>query len=179
MFLPDFVFEAFTNIKLKEKGLEKPIVKRTEIILKEYNNQFLNGFFTPLVVFSFLAFVVLVFTYLDYKKGKRNKALDAIIFGLTGIVGIVVLLLWFATDHSTTIQNFNILWAFAPNLVFAFVIAKNQKISNYYMITLLGLLDIMVLLWIFKIQVFHIAMIPILIALYIRYIYLWIYFKKH
>ena len=178
MFLPDFVFEAFTNIKIKENGLEKPIVKRTEIILKEYNNQFLNGFFTPLVVFSFLAFIVLVFTYLDYKKGKRNKVLDAAIFGLTGIVGIVVLLLWFATDHSTTIQNFNILWAFAPNLVIAFVIAKNQKISNYYMITLLGLLDIMVLLWIFKIQVFHIAMIPILIALYIRYIYLWIYFKK-
>jgi hypothetical protein len=104
--------------------------------------------------------------------------LDAVIFSLTGIVGIVILLLWFATDHSTTVQNFNILWAFAPNLFFAFVIAKNQKISNYYMITLLGLLDIMVLLWIFKVQMFHFAMIPVLIALYARYIYLWMYFKK-
>jgi len=178
MFLPDFVFDAFTKIKIKENGIEKPIVKKTETILQEYENQFFKSVFTPINVFGVLALVVIILTYFDYKKGKRNKALDAIIFSLTGIVGVVVLLLWFATDHSTTVRNFNILWAFAPNLIFAFRIAKNQKMSTYYMITLLALLDIMVLLWIFKIQMFHFAMIPILIALYVRYIYLWIYFKK-
>lgn len=178
MFLPDFVFKAFTKIKIKENNQEKPIVKKTEDILMEFENNFPNKPFTPMVVFSFLAILVVIFTFIDYKKGKRNKVLDSAIFGITGIVGIVVLLLWFATDHSTTVQNFNVLWAFAPNLIFAFLINRNRRVSNYYIITLLVLLDIMVLLWIFRIQVFHIAMIPILIALYIRYIYLWVYFKK-
>ncbi len=178
MFLPDFVFEAFTTIKIKKNGVEKPIVKRTEIILKEFDNHFIKSIFTPVNVFGVLALIVIVLTYSDYKKGKRNKILDAIIFSLTGIVGIVVLLLWFATDHSTTVRNFNMLWAFAPNLIFAFAVAKNRKLSKYYIVTLLALLDILVLLWIFKIQMFHFALIPILIALYIRYIYLWIYFKK-
>ncbi len=178
MFLPDFVFEAFTTIKIKKNGVEKPIVKRTEIILKEFDNHFIKSIFTPVNVFGVLALIVIVLTYSDYKKGKRNKILDAIIFSLTGIVGIVVLLLWFATDHSTTVRNFNMLWAFAPNLIFAFAVAKNRKLSKYYIVTLLALIDILVLLWIFKIQMFHFALIPILIALYIRYIYLWIYFKK-
>jgi len=43
---------------------------------------------------------------------------------------------------------------------------------------LLVLLDILVLLWIFKVQIFSIALLPILIALYVRYIYLWMYFGK-
>jgi len=178
MFLPDYVFKAFTKIKIKENNLEKPIVKKTEDILMEFDYNFPNKPFTPLIIFSFLAVLVILFTFIDYKKGKRNTILDPIIFGFTGIAGIIVLLLWFATDHSTTVDNFNVFWAFAPNLIFAFLINRNRRMSKYYMITLLALLDIMVLLWLFKVQVFHIAMIPILIALYTRYIYLWLYFKK-
>ena len=39
------------------------------------------------------------------------------------------------------------------------------------------LLDIMVLLWLFKVQVFHYSLIPLMLGLYARYIYLWWYFK--
>jgi len=179
MFLPDYVFEAFNKIKVKEGESEKEIVKRTENILLNDATKIKKRFFTPLSVFSFLSLIIIIFTFIDYKKETRNKALDFSLFFISGLVGIVILLLWFATDHAATANNFNILWAFAPNLVFAFLVNKNQKINYYYIITLLALLDIMVLLWLFKIQVFHIAMVPILIAFYIRYIYLWIYFKNN
>jgi len=179
MFLPDFVFEAFTKIKIIENNHQKPIVKRTEQILLNDNKSIQNTLFTPLIVFSILSFLVIILTIIDYKKQRRNKILDYSIFTITGVIGILVLLLWFATDHTATANNFNVFWAFAPNLVFAFIIKKKHRINYYYIITLLALLDVMVLLWIFKIQVFHIAMIPVLIALYVRYIYLWIYFKKN
>ena len=71
-------------------------------------------------------------------------------------------------------------WAFAPNIILSFILLQS-KFRNWlknYMITLLILLDIGLLFWIFKIQIYSIAVVPIFIALYIRYIYLWIYFKR-
>lgn len=181
LFLPDYVFTAFTKIKIKENDLEKSIVKRTDDILLEFDDtKTKNNFFTPLVVFSILAFIVIFFTYLDYKRNKRNKVLDFTIFLITGLLGGVVVLLWFATDHSTTVNNYNIFWAFAPNAIVAFLLlkSKNRKWIKNYMLALLILLDIGILLWLFKVQIYSIAVVPIFIALYIRYIYLWIYFGK-
>ncbi len=179
MFLPDYVFSAFEKISINENGKAKPIVKRTEEILLDQDEQIQNNsIFKPFLIFSFLALIVILLTIKDYKNNKRNKVLDTVIFGITGITGIIVLLLWFATDHSATANNFNILWAFAPNLIFAFIINKDRLISYYYIFTLLALLDILVLLWIFQFQVFAIGLIPILIGLYTRYIYLWIFFKN-
>ena len=181
LFLPDYVFDAFDKTTIVENGNERPIVKKTEDILLESDDTlFKTSPFTPLVVFSLLAVLVAIITYFDYKKGKRNKILDFIIFTVTGLGGIVLLLLWFATDHTLTVNNFNVLWAFAPNLVFAFLLLKKKKnkLPTYYMVFLLVLLDLLVGLWIFKIQIFSIAMVPILGLLYVRYAYLWFYFRK-
>jgi len=177
MFLPDYVLKAIDKVKIKENGNEKLIVKKNEDILLDFNESTPTTLFSPLLVFSILALIVIWLTYRDLKNRSRNKILDSIIFIATGITGIIILLLWFATDHSATADNFNILWAFAPNLLFAFLITKNQKITYYYVITLLVLLDVLVTLWIFKAQIFSIALIPILVILYIRFIYLWFYFK--
>ncbi len=177
MFLPDYVFESFTKVEIKKDGSFKPIVKRTEEILLSYGEAHKQSMLTPMFLFSIFSLLILWITYRDFKRKSRTKLLDALIFSITGIVGIVLLLLWFATDHSATANNFNVLWAFAPNLVFAFLMNKNSKMSTYYVFTLLMLLDVMVLLWIFKVQVFHYALIPLLVGLYARYIYLWFLFR--
>ncbi len=180
LFLPDFVFEAFTKVQIKKDGIEKPIVKRTEEILLDNNVVTEKISFTPFVFFSLIAIVIMVLTYIDYKKWQRNKYVDFVLFLTTGLAGILIFLLWFATDHSATANNFNILWAFFPNGIIAFILWKNNaKIwLRNYMLILLILLDILVLFWIFKVQIFSIALIPILVGLYVRYIYLWIYFGK-
>ena len=178
MFLPDYVFAAFTTIKIKEADQLKPIVRRTEEILLSYDDKVVSNGVMPIVVFSIVALIIMIFTYMDARKKSRNKLLDLVIFTVTGVVGILLLLLWFATDHSATANNFNVLWAFAPNLIFLFVMNKNTRMSVFYMFTLLMLLDIMVLLWIFKVQVFHYSLIPLIAGLYVRYIYLWFYFRS-
>jgi len=177
MFLPDYVLEAFKSIQVKDDSGSKPIVKRTEEILLSYKEKENQTGFTPFILFSICALLILWITYRDSKKKRRTKLIDTLIFGVTGLIGIVLLLLWFATDHSATANNFNILWAFAPNLLFAFVMGKNAKLNAAYLFTLLILLDIMLMMWIFKIQVFHYSLIPLLIGLYGRYIYLWFYFR--
>jgi hypothetical protein len=178
MFLPDYVFEAFTMIKLNDGDQVKPIVKRTEEILLSFDAEFPKSGFTPIMLLSILSLIIIVFTYMDYKKKSRNRILDAAIFATTGMIGIMLLLLWFATDHSATVNNFNVLWAFAPNLIFLFLMNKNARMSYFYVFTLLMLLDIMVLMWIFKVQVFHYSLIALVVGLYVRYIYLWFYFRS-
>lgn len=180
MFLPDFVFEAFTKIKINKNGVEKSIVKRTEDILLDQDVVVQKAFFTPFVFFSLVAFLIILLTYFDYKKRQRNRYLDFALFLVTGLTGILIFLLWFATDHSATANNFNILWAFFPNLFVAIILlqSKTKLWLRNYMILLLVLLDILVLFWIFKVQIFSIALVPILIGLYSRYIYLWMYFGK-
>lgn len=180
LFLPEFVLKAFTTIKIIEDGKEKPIIKRIENILPEKESNYSNGFVSPMLVFSILALLVMYFTFIDYRKQRRNKILDFIIFAITGLLGLLLLFLWFGTDHSATVNNTNIFWAFAPNIILAFLLIKenHKRWFVHYMFGLLILLDIGLLLWLFKVQIYSIAVVPIFIALYARYIYLWYYFRK-
>ena len=110
----------------------------------------------------------------------RSRWLDLTLFLFTGIVGLVVLLLWFATDHSATQKNFNILWAVFLNLPIAFFLIKKQTQPwlRKYVIFLIALLLITIILWILKIQIFSIVVVPIILSLLIRYFYLIKLLKK-
>ncbi len=170
LFLPDYIFKSF------EKGTvnAKPLVSITRTLFESKHMEESNSFFTPFVAFSIMAILVICITYRDLKKQRRSKWLDVLLFIFTGILGLLVLLLWFATDHSATQKTYNILWAFLPNLPLAFLFLKTQLppwLKNY-LILVLVLLLITILLWILKIQIFSITVIPILILLGVRYFYL-------
>ena len=173
-FLPDYIFESFEQATIQKEGTIEPLVKKEFLILKEKPLSKTFEILTPFNVLLLISLLLIYSTYLNYKHKKRTKWLDFLIFSLTGIIGIVVLLLWFATTHTATYQNYNFLWAFAPNLIIAFYLLKTKlpKWVYYYSIILLTLLFIMIVCWIFKIQVFNIAMLPLIIAFGIRYGYL-------
>jgi hypothetical protein len=66
------------------------------------------------------------------------------------------------------------LWAFEPNLVVAFFMFKKvlpKWLANYNKL-LLVLLALQAILWILKIQVFNIAILPIITMLFVRYSFL-------
>ncbi|MDZ7612943.1 MAG: hypothetical protein U5K51_03915 [Flavobacteriaceae bacterium] len=100
----------------------------------------------PFWLFTILAIAVVLISIRDFKQRRRNKLLDYLLFSFTGLAGLVILLLWFATDHSATANNFNILWAFAPNLVFVFLIHNNRAYYAHYILFLLALLDLLAVL---------------------------------
>ena len=175
-FLPDYIFQAFENATIETIDGDKPLVKLEQTILRSspLKTNYLEILTWPFSVLFFLSFLIVFVTYKNYKQGKRSKILDFILFLSTGIIGVVVLLLWFATSHTATYKNLNFLWAFAPNLVIAFFMFKSKLprwITNYTKV-LTGLIGIMVLVWLSKIQVYNIALIPLIIALVIRYLFL-------
>ncbi|MGV8947413.1 MAG: DUF4105 domain-containing protein [Lutibacter sp.] len=173
-FLPDYIYLGFNNATINFENGNKPLVKVDSQVLNEEKQPIPFSLLQPFIVFLVISLFFIFVTYQNYKSGKRTKLLDFSLYFITGLLGTVVLLLWFATSHTATYKNFNFLWAFAPNLVVAFFMFRSilpKWLANYNKL-LLVLLVLQTILWLFKIQVFNIAIIPIMAMLFIRYSFL-------
>ncbi len=180
MFLPDYIHSFFATATIKNSP-EKKLVKQDKFIYNKIESKRPNYFLTsPFFVMGLIGVLILFLTYSDYKKGSRNKWLDTILFTITGIIGVVILLLWFATDHEATAQNYNLLWAFVLNLFVVGQVFKSKPKTWFkkYLKFLVIMLCLLTLHWVFGIQRFAFALIPVLIALIIRYVYLLKYYSK-
>ncbi|MEM6718831.1 MAG: DUF4105 domain-containing protein [Bacteroidota bacterium] len=176
-FLPDYVFEAFKNATLQYGS---PLVKEVNVILEDPKKTSSSNFLiSPYVVFTILLVITLIITFLDFKNRKRTRWLDAFILLASGLGGIMLLLLWFATDHSMTVNNWNLLWLMPINILFVrkFLVKRKEcKALWKHSATLIALIVIMLLLWLIKFQVFALAAIPLLLLFLIRYAYVTYYF---
>ncbi|HLT52332.1 MAG TPA: DUF4105 domain-containing protein, partial [Flavobacteriaceae bacterium] len=169
MFLPANIHSFFSAAK---KGDTALVSKNTIPYQGEPNNQS-SEIFSPLLILGLLALGIVYITYRDYKNKTRSRWLDVCIFTTTGLIGVGLCLLWFATDHTATANNYNLLWAFAPNLLVAFVITKKtlKPWVKKYLKLLLILLCLMVFHWLTGVQSFAPTLIPLLLALAVRYLY--------
>lgn len=174
MYLPDYVYLSFKNATLNaNKGSEK-LIKREDILANYKEIKPKTSIFNPFLIFSILALIGIFITYKNFKNGKRSKKLDFIIFFTTGLIGCILTFLWLFSSHSTSPNNFNILWAFAPNSIVAFQLLKATQpkwVQKYIHFTLL-LIVLIPTLWVAKIQFFPFSILPILILLLVRYFFL-------
>mgnify|MGYP003676530414 CR=1 FL=1 len=174
MYLPDYVHTVFQNSIVTLKNQPTSLVLREDVLLdfKELEQEI--SIFNPFFVFSVISLFGFFITYKDFKNKKRTKWLDFTLLLMTGILGLLVVFLWFFTNHSTSPNNFNFLWAFAPNLIVAFLSLKNQpkKWLHFYFKFLLLLLILIPILWILEIQLFPTSIIPLLILFCVRYLFL-------
>lgn len=177
-FLPKYIKSSFADAKLKDS---KKLVKSSSNLYASTTKEYSTPFpLSPVVIIGVLAGLILFITYKDYKNKSRSNWLDITIFSVTGIIGILLLLLWFATDHSATGYNYNLLWAFPLNI---FVLAQlfKPEVKNWfkaYVKFLVIMLFLMSLHWSIGVQSFAIALLPLLIALIVRYIYILRCFKE-
>lgn len=174
LYLPDHLSEAFRNATITRNQKQVPLVKLERKILDYKELEQKISFFNPLLVFSLILLIILYITYKDYKNNQRSKWLDFTLYFVTGIIGLLIVFLWFFTNHATAVSNFNFLWAFAPNLFVSFYLLKKDFPTwiKKYNLLLLILIVIAIVLWILKIQAFSIGIIPILIFLGVRDYYL-------
>ena len=174
MYLPDYVYSIFKESTLFVKNQPEKLIKREDILLDFEELKQEISIFNPFLVFSIISLIGIFITYTDFKKKKRTKSLDFILLFISGFLGLLVVFLWFFTKHSTAPNNFNFMWAFAPNLIIAFFMLKNnqQKWLNYYFLLLFFLIITMPVLWLLEIQLFPISIIPFIILLAFRYLFL-------
>lgn len=172
LFLPSYLNLILGASKFEVS--EKNAVKKTAVLSSLQNPYPKNLWTSPLLVFGIFSIIILILTAINYKSGRRSKILDLLIFFITGFVGLILALLWFATDHTATAYNYNMLWACAFNLLFIPTLLKHTVHIRFvgYLKFIVLLLFLMLLHWLTGVQSFNIALLPLWIALMTRYLYL-------
>jgi hypothetical protein len=179
-FLPTYMEQAFANATILENGVSRPLVKQSRVLLEYPKENAKQSLLNPSMVFWLLTLVFAALTLYGFKKGKLMKGLDVALFGSVGILGLVVAFLWFFTDHSATAWNWNILWAFPGHLVLVWglVARPNATWISTYLLFAMGATIITLLLWMFGLQSFSPALIPILLLILLRSNFLFYNRKK-
>ncbi len=175
MFLPEYIFQFFQVATFKN-STEKLVKKTTSIFTpkEEKTTTFLSFFGSPFFIFLLLALFIAYTTYKNKITQTTSNYLDLIIFAITGSIGIVILALWFATNHTATAFNYNFLWAFPLNIIMLFFVFKKQPkiwFSKYFKLLIL-LLALVFAHWLTGVQRFAVTLYPIFIALLLRYVFL-------
>ncbi len=110
LFLPAYAAQSFANSRVVRDGEAVPLVKEEIVLFEEHSDQEAAsiGFWQPEWIFSAILGVVLLVTFLTRHRPPVYWP-DALLFALYGLLGLVLLLLWFATNHQATHNNYNLL----------------------------------------------------------------------
>lgn len=166
MFLPDYLMLGFDSARLNGS----PLVKNKQVVLQVDKPAAKENFLTrPIVVTSIL--MVLVWALMFMKRRWASTALlifDHIYFFLLGSMGILLLFMWFGTEHSVCANNYNLLWALPFHLPVAFILNSKKKwvlwyfrfISIWYFILFFG--------WALLPQDMNSAIVPLVIIAFMR-----------
>ena len=178
MFLPDFVESGFDNATIMHEGKSIPLVRKKNIIYESHTGQPLQSFPHPVYVFSILLIMVVGLSIYDVKRKKASNWFDVILFVITGLIGLLLLLLWTATDHQAAAKNFNLLWALPTHTIAAIaIITKAGWVKKYFLLT--GIVMILLLvLWVFLPQGLNFYLIPVIGVLTVRSFTQFLYRKR-
>ena len=167
-------FFFFENLMNYLDLYEGDIIKRNIIYSPESEISYRENLPSPLLINLILSLIIVAITIFNFKSNKWNKSLDSLIFLISGSIGILIIYLWFFSNHFAGAQNFNFLWAFPLNFALIFAIYKN-KIPNWsigYIKLLIILIILLFLHWTTGVQKYNLTLLPIFVALLIRYSFL-------
>ncbi|WP_462251881.1 Lnb N-terminal periplasmic domain-containing protein [Ferruginibacter sp.] len=167
-FLPD-------NLMKSLDSADHPMVLSHQNLYNINNGAVKKPFFTPFVVFTLLLILIFLISLSKHKIAHIFlKLFDWLLFFVTGLLGIILIFMTTATDHSMTKNNFNLLWAWPTHFIMAFFINSPQNavhkkswVKKYFAFTAIALVFVL-LAWFFLPQHLNPALIPFMLLLIYR-----------
>lgn len=164
MFLPDYIESSFDRATIHGE----PIVKEKMKVYESSPENYSRSLFHPLNVFILFLIITLALSVYDFKRKKLSTWFDALLFGSTGAIGLLLFLLWTVTDHKAAANNFNLMWALPTNLVAVVAFYKNPKWLKKYFLTVAIVAAATLVLWPILPQQLNYFLIPFVMALLVR-----------
>lgn len=162
MFLPDYLMKAVDSS-------ENNIVRTKQYVFETKTTDTGQNKYIPLIIFSVITIAIIAFS--KYKSNRYPtvmKVIDSFIFYLTGSIGILLLFMWFGTDHKVCQQNYNLLWALPTHFFAAFFIVKPNNFSRRYFLISAVIHALLFVAWFWLPQQFNDALIPFVFLLAYR-----------
>lgn len=161
MFLPDSLMKEFVTARKGSELLTKPTEELLPVEFELFNSDVL----TPINLFFFFLIIQLITGFIFLRKGKYITPFDRVLLFITGVIGVMVVFLWFFTDHTATKGNLNLLWANPIQLILVFL-SQNRKWILFYWKMQLALLALTIVGWFFLPQKMHLASFALAIGLF-------------
>ena len=175
-FIPEKLMQYMDELMI---DYSKPITKNI-IFSPDSPSRYNEGFPKPFLLNSIISFLIILLTYFNFKNNSWNRSIDFIIYLFSGLVGVLIIYLWFFSNHFASAQNFNFLWAFPFNLVVVFALIRKTPplwTINFVKLNII-LLILLFIHWTTGVQKYNITLLPIFISLLVRYSYLVIQINK-
>jgi len=159
MFLPDFLHDATNATQLNGNAL----MLNDQLLLGEEDLPSQDLPLSPMEVGYIYFGASLLLLLLGFVRPIFRKLALRIHLVIGGLLGLMLVLLWFATDHTITAKNLNLLWAWPAHL---FLLASSFSTGwkRMYLVVFTALQLIVLVFWKFWPQDFHEAFIPFIAA---------------
>ncbi len=120
---------------------------------------------SPTLCFWMLFAIVVLLTFISRRNEWKIYWLDGILFAIVGILSLVLLFLWFGSDHWCCEANLNLIWA---NPLYLWLLFRLRH-SNMVIVLILGCtLFAFFVGWAMWPQHFNAAVLPITLTLAVR-----------
>src|SRR5690606_30520131 len=138
---------GFAHATILQEGGREPLVRETRIVYEAVPEAYETPVFHPLSVFIVFLLVTFFITYRDIKRKRLSVGFDSVLFGVLGVLGIVLLLLWTATNHQAAARNLNLLWALPTHLIAAIAFVRQPRWLKPYFLVVAVLSGLLLITW--------------------------------
>jgi hypothetical protein len=164
MFLPDYLMKGFDSAS---RGGQSIVEKKSILLATGPANT--TGTISPFWVFSILLILVAIVSISTAKTVDTFFAIfDFLLLLVTGLLGVLLVLMWVGRIDTVCSNNFNLLWALPFNTIMAFFIKKGWV--KKYWLAAATIQVLLLLLWKFLPQQMNTGLIPIVALLLLRYV---------
>jgi len=163
MFLPDYLLKGFDSTEITGHDL---VMEKKHILIPVVQSE-RNSWFTPFTVFAILFLIICALSVFG-NAAKFFAVFDFVLFFLTGVLGVLLLFMWFGTDHPECKNNLNLAWAFPLHFIGVFFLYRELRWMKFYFLFNSVLLLALLLFWKWLPQELNAALIPVVCLLLLR-----------
>ena len=168
MFLPEYLMKQFATAQITINGKTQPLVSETRTLVEYPNSKLKSELPWPAIIFGLIFMLVAFISVQGFLRKKKTEWLDYLLFALSGLAGLIIGWFTLYSEHPAMSPNYNLLWAFPLNLLFAAIwaVKKWRKYTHYYFY----LAAVLLLLSLVTGQHFNPAVYLIMLTLLVRFV---------
>ncbi len=169
MYLPDYVMSGFDHATLTRNGSTVPAVKLKVPTFVNMPTEPQAAPVHPWTAFGCFLGLTILLSIVDARRKVVSLWFDALLFTILGMVGVLLLLLWTATDHAAAAKNFNLLWALPTHLIILPVLfGKLRSQAKKYFLGVAVLSIMLLAVWFWLPQQMNVFLIPLVVSILLR-----------
>ncbi len=128
-FLPDYLMASFEAASVEIGGRKTPLVARCDTLVRIAGyDRTPRRAHLPAVVFWSVFIGYAIWTLSGFHSGGYGRAWpDVLLFAVVGVAGLLILFLWFISEHTVTAGNWNLAWAWPTHFLVAFLPALGRR----------------------------------------------------